>query len=295
MGEPLLGLLPTILRTGFIQLEDVSPVAVIRYVKVLRALSPDQRIQATAQHNREALRFAFRNVNLLEKDVPPYGAWRALAEARYGALPQALKVRDPERVTSIDGVNLAQMASAVGYALETAGARWCLSGALARCAFGEPRPVADLEFLATVDKDSLPALTKQLGESFWSSQGQLEEAAAERKAGILYHLATLTQIRLVPAGGEFLDSVLSRRIRVEGSASGRLWVQSREDSVLQGLVAWRDAEEGEELHWRDVALLLAAQPEMDAAYVDAWAQKLDVVDTLREARAQAGAEAGGEA
>ncbi|MGC4113217.1 MAG: hypothetical protein QM765_00765 [Myxococcales bacterium] len=289
MSEPMLGLLPTILRTGFVQLEDVSPVTVIRYVKMLRGITPDQRIQAAAQHNREALRFAFRGIQPLQPDVPPYGAWKALAEARYGPLPQALKVRDPERVIGIDGVNLAQMASAVGYALETASMRWCLSGALARCAFGEPRPVADLEFVVNLHKDGVPALVKQLGDAFWTNPSQLEEAAAEKKAGIVFHLATLTLVRLVPAADELLESALNRRTRVEGSSIGRLWLQTREDSVLQGLVAWRDAEEHEELHWRDVAMLLAAQPEMDAAYVDAWAQKLDLADTLRECRVQSGA------
>lgn len=294
MNEPQLGLLPTILRTGFVQLEDVSPASVVSYVKMLRGISVDQRIQATAHHNRQALRFAFRNVDLLEKDVPPYGAWRALAEARYGALPGPLKARDPERVIAIEGVNLAQMASAVGYALESSSVRWCLSGALARCAFGEPRPVADLEFLANLSKEAVPSLVKSLGDAFWASPAQLEEAVAEKKAGVVYHLATLTQVRLVPTSDELLQSALDRRTRIEGSSSGRLWLQTREDSVVQGLAAWRDAEEGEELHWRDVALLLAVQPDLDAAYVDDWAQKLDLADTLRECRAQAGAGTGGE-
>jgi len=292
MGEPNLGLLATILQTGFFQLEDVSPASIAAYVRTLQALSPDQRIQAASQHTREAIRHAFKQVKMLGEDLPPYGAWRALAEARYGTLPHALQVRDPEYVTTIAGVDLARMASAVGFALEAAGVRWCLSGALARCAFGEPRPIADLEFLGVVEKPALPVLLKQLGEAFWANPAQLEEAADKRETAVLYHLATLTQIRFVPPGAEPQASALSRRVRVEGSACGRLWVQAPEDSVLQGLLAWRDADEGEEIHWRDVALLLAAQPAMDAGYLDASAQASDVAETLREARTQSGAGGG---
>ncbi|MBI5544720.1 MAG: hypothetical protein HY901_12585, partial [Deltaproteobacteria bacterium] len=140
------------------------------------------------------------------------------------------------------------------------------------------------------DEAKVPELVKHLGESFWTSPAALRAAAAERGSAEIYRLPFLMRVVLRDARASPLaESALARRVRAEGSSCGRTWLATAEDSLLEALVAWREAEDGEEVHWRDAAMLLAVQGAgLEAEYVQAWAQRLELCDILREAQAQAG-------
>jgi len=282
--------LARLLTTGLMRLGDVSPQAIEGYLGSLRQLAPDQRLRAAAGHSRMAFSAFCASLPSAAPNVPTSESLRVLARARYGSLPPAIEQLEPDYLPSIDEYDIARIASPVGLALEAAGVRWCLSGSLACCAFGEPRPIEELEFLVEVEEPMVPALVKHLGESFWASPALLASAARSHSTVSLFQLPFLLRVLLVDArAGELAATALARRVRVEGSCCGRMWLCSPEDAVLRALVAWRDAEDHEEIFWRDLAMILAVQgASLDPVHLDAQARRLEISETLEEARAQAG-------
>ena len=71
--------------------------------------------------------------------------------------------------------------------------------------------------------------------------------------------------------------------RRPGTVDGHtVWMVSAEDSILSKLLWAKDSRS--ELQLRDVRQLIAAQPNLDWAYVSRWAQQLGIADLLRQIR-----------
>ena len=292
MGEAKQGQLAQILQSGVMHLQDVTPEQIAGYLEALRQMPPDRRIHAAVKHTRMTLGAACAALPQAAEGVPTSEALRMMARARYQGLPPALEQVEPDYLPPIEECDLAKIASTVGRSLEACGARWCLAGGLGCCAFGEPRPLDELEFLVELEETMVPALVKHLGESIWSSPAALSGAAARHERVAVFQVPFLVRVWLTDARASELDALaLARRVRIEGSSCGRMWICAAEDSVLRALLAWRDAEEGEEVYWRDLAMILAVQgAALDAGHLDAHARRLELFDILKEARAQVGLE-----
>lgn len=74
-----------------------------------------------------------------------------------------------------------------------------------------------------------------------------------------------------------------KRVRLTGE---ELFVKSPEDTVLRKLLWYREGGGVSEKQWRDVVeVLRVSGPEMNPAYLDAWAPRLGVDALLARARA----------
>lgn len=283
-----------ILSTEPMSLDDTSPAAVAGYVAGLREVVPERRIAAAVRRSRAQLALEAGPYGLAAPHVPLAPAWPGIAAQRYGQIPEALRGAefDPDFLPSLEEFDVARSASLVAFALESSGMRWALDGDLAGGAQGEPAPVFELAFLAEWDPARLPAFVKQLGEPgtrFWFEGPALRAAAERRAPAVLFQVPNFVRVvisdaRDVPLGTQTLD----RRVRVEGSSCGRMWVADAETLLLRTLAAWRDADDGEERLWRRAAMILAVQgPALDQAFVDARAAELDLAETLASLREQA--------
>ena len=61
-----------------------------------------------------------------------------------------------------------------------------------------------------------------------------------------------------------------------------MWVVSAEDLILSK-IDWARSSRSE-LQLRDVKNVIAAQPDLNWPYIDAWAERLGLVDLLSEVR-----------
>jgi hypothetical protein len=289
MSEQNHGKLPQILSTGTLRLADTSPEAIERYLGKLRQLSPEHRIQGAAQLSRAAVGSLASSLPSAAPDYPTAESWRVLARARYGTLPAPIERYEPEYLGSVEEIDVVRFALTVGFALEAVGAWWCLSGALACSAFGEPHIVGELEFLVRLDPARAPDLKKHLGEAFWPNVSGVSALATTGESCTIFHLPSLMRVTLKDAKKSLDGSELPMRVPVEGATCGRIWALAAEDSIVRALCEWRDAEEGEEVFWREAAMLLAVQGEaLDSARLDDWAKRLDLESILADARVQAG-------
>ena len=100
-----------------------------------------------------------------------------------------------------------------------------------------------------------------------------------------------TKVDLFVAGTAPFDrSELERRGRLEVRAGRSLFVKSPEDSALRKLLWFRAGGGVSERQWRDVVQVLRrSRARLDAAYLDAWAARLGLVDLLARARREAAA------
>jgi hypothetical protein len=92
------------------------------------------------------------------------------------------------------------------------------------------------------------------------------------------HLATSIKVDLiVRKGSEYRQVEFARRQPVQMNGV-KTWIVSREDLILSKLVWAKDS--GSELQRRDVKTLL--DDSMDRVYLDRWASRLGVAESLAE-------------
>lgn len=151
---------------------------------------------------------------------------------------------------------------------------FCLIGALALSAWGQPRATKDIDLLILLNEESqdrvLSALASRgfLKDEAWSEQNPILRGAMVR----LYSGDVPIDL-CAPRDAQEEEALTRRRmIEVEGLS---LWTVSPEDLVLMKLKAGRPYDFG------DVATILIRQGDaLDLEYVRRWAKRLDVIDEL---------------
>jgi hypothetical protein len=191
-----------------------------------------------------------------------------------------------------DSVSVALL---VAVAIDAVGCEYFLGGSVASSLQGEPRATNDIDFVVAMPAFRVRAFAEKLGSDFEVDQDMLRDALARGGCANLFYLPQVTKVDIFGLGGAPYDEVeFGRRRRVRVRTSGEeLFVKSPEDTVLRKLLWYREGGEVSEKQWRDVVeVLRVSGPEMNPAYLDAWAPRLGVTALLARARARAGHAAG---
>lgn len=148
--------------------------------------------------------------------------------------------------------------------LDGLGAPWVLAGALAADRYrAGPRFTTDLDLLIEWD-DRLPTAIEPLGHDVRVM------ADPDSHPHLLMLRSETERIDLIVAVVEYQELAIRR-----GLADHVLTV---EDVIVHKLIAWRAKDRD------DISSILAADPDLDEAYIDEWTAAWEVADRWAEAR-----------
>lgn len=160
---------------------------------------------------------------------------------------------------------------------------YAVMGGMAVRAHGLPRPTYDVDVTVAIPRDELPALFARIDELGYDVGEQFRGGWLDSVGGMpLFKASTFIDGRTLVADifvaeNEFQDSILARRVRdtIDGFSS---WIVAPEDLILLKLIADRVRDRA------DVLDVLTMNLSLDDAYLDLWAEKLNITDKLAAAR-----------
>jgi hypothetical protein len=175
-------------------------------------------------------------------------------------------------------------------ALRRLGISYMVGGSLASSIHGIPRSTNDIDLVADVSLDRVPALVAEMRPEFYIDPPEaIHRALQTGRMFNLIHLASSYKYDLYPLSPEpYQQAAFARRQEVESSLVGaepvRFYVSSPEDTILAKLSWYRSGGGVSERQWSDVLDVIRVKRDLlDLTYLRQWARQLQVVDLLEEA------------
>jgi hypothetical protein len=182
------------------------------------------------------------------------------------------------------GVDPIAVAVSVVRILESLGIANTVGGSIASSFAGEPRSTIDIDIVAAIEPQHVPALVGALNPDFYVDDEALRRAVSSRTSTNLIHQASMVKVDLFIAGGTPLDAQQLARRQVVRIGDATLGVHPPEDILLQKLRWFRLGGESSDRQWRDVLGIVRVQGmRLDVAYLRQNAPALDVADLLDRA------------
>lgn len=165
-----------------------------------------------------------------------------------------------------------------------------VGGSIASSYAGEPRSTVDIDIVAAIRDDQVPALVAALSTGFYVDEDAVRRAVRERSSTNLIHRASMLKVDLFVAGGTPLDAQqIARRQAVPVAEGVTISIHPPEDILLQKLRWYRLGHEVSDRQWRDVRGIVRVQgTRLDVAYLRQHAPTLGVSDLLERALEQDG-------
>ena len=166
--------------------------------------------------------------------------------------------------------------------LDAAGIQYMITGSIAAGHYAQPRMTRDLDLVVELEPADAERLVALFGDEFECDLHAIRAAIVRRSLFNLIHTDAIVKVDfVVRKDTPYRVEEFGRRRRVEIDGQP-MWMVSAEDLVVSKLLWARDSHS--ELQLRDVRHLIAAQPALDWAYVERWADAVDVRALLREVR-----------
>jgi len=173
-------------------------------------------------------------------------------------------------------------------ALHAADVTYLVGGAMALWAWGEPRTTADLDLVIDLPIDAMAVLSSELEQrDMLVPVDIMLDLLIEDRADLPINAIHMTsgykaEMFLFKPGDALREAGLQRRQLVDlGPALGQVYVHSPEDLILNKLRFYRISQQTK--HVRDIASIVLYQAEaLDLAYIERWAQTLNLSDEWQE-------------
>jgi len=171
--------------------------------------------------------------------------------------------------------------------LDELGVAHVIGGSMASIIHGMLRTTMDVDIVADVRPEHVPAFVSRLQNAFYADEQMMQQAIRHRGSFNLIHLETMFKVDIfIPKGRPFDREQLERRIAepVGPDSAEKIWVLSAEDVVLAKLEWFRLGGDSSERQWRDIlGVLKTQQSALDLDYLKRWAQALGVSDLMDRA------------
>jgi hypothetical protein len=176
---------------------------------------------------------------------------------------------------------------------------WYLGGSIASSLHGMQQMAQDIDLVVNLHLQNLPSLLPLLKQHYAFDDDAFQEAIFQRTACSLIHLDTLMKVDLIMAKQGAFETALHPRIASysldERSPSLRL--ASAVEMILvklrrysQDLLSRTDGMR-DDAEWNDIVGMLKIQePTLERDFLEEWARNLKIVEMLRQALVDAGAE-----
>jgi hypothetical protein len=173
-------------------------------------------------------------------------------------------------------------------ALEGLGIEYMVAGSHAAMYYGEPRLTRDVDVVATIRPESLPALLQQFPQDEFYVDGEAAREAVEasRQFNIIHPSSGLKIDVYVNPATPYDRTRLARRHKLPLAPGINAYFARPEDVILYKLLY---AREGGDLHLRDVlGIIRVSGAELDERYIVEWADRLGLGAIWEQVRRQAG-------
>ena len=172
--------------------------------------------------------------------------------------------------------------------LDGAGLTYMVTGAVATMVYGEPRLTNDIDIVLELDRARAAELASLFpaAEFYCPPEEVLAVEAARARRGHfnLIHHGTGYKADIYPCGQDPLHAWgMSRRLRIDLTAEGGMWVAPAEYVIIRKLEFYREG--GSAKHLADVRGVLEVSGEsIDTASIDEWVKRLGLGDQWDEVR-----------
>jgi hypothetical protein len=180
----------------------------------------------------------------------------------------------------------------VTHALEQIGIPYAVGGSLASSLHGVMRSTLDVDIVADMRIEHIPALVAALSKEFYADEEMMKDAINHRSGFNLIHYETAFKVDIFIRKLRSFDQMqLARRKKsiIATDPEESIYVVSPEDIVLSKLEWYRMGGEVSDRQWGDIlGVLKTRRGELDLEYLREWARELKVSDLLIRALKEAG-------
>jgi hypothetical protein len=162
---------------------------------------------------------------------------------------------------------------------EAQGIHYRVVGSMASMAYGEPRFTNDVDIVAELTMEKVPALCKAFAApDFYVSEPAVRSAIQGHSQFNIIHPASGLKVDvIVPALTEFNQSERARIKRITSEGEYSVWFSSPEDVLLNKLVYFKLGGGESQKHLRDIGgMMKLLGDKLDRHYISYWAKGLDV-------------------
>jgi hypothetical protein len=159
---------------------------------------------------------------------------------------------------------------------------YMVTGSFAMAVYAIPRMTRDIDLVIALAEQQVPALLQAFAADCYLERAAVEEALTGRGMFNAIHRAWHLKADFIVRKDEPYRRVEFERRRQIGLGGQSYPVVTPEDLVLSKL-CWR-RESRSDLQLKDIEQILAAQPDIDWAYLRQWAPELGVLADLEGLR-----------
>ncbi len=180
------------------------------------------------------------------------------------------------------------VAHIVARTFEQLGVDYLIGGSLASSIYGTPRSTQDVDFVADLREEHIPALVAALEPDFHIDAEALRRAIRSQRSTNLIHLATMykADIFILKAHPHAREEMRRRKLEPLGSdaKAPAVYFSTAEDIVLEKLLWFVKGGGTSDKQWTDISNVLKHQiPTLDQVYLQHWAAELGLTDLLTQA------------
>lgn len=178
---------------------------------------------------------------------------------------------------------------------ESLGIPHVIGGSVASTYYSEWRLTNDVDIAVDMRAGQIDTLVARGSDHFIIERSFVVEAVQNKRMFTMVSRRTFVKVDVyVRERVGFFDSQLKRArlASLRQSPRGEVWMQSREDLVLQKLSWYEEGGRASQQQWRDVkGVLKVWNDKLDEAYLHEWATKLDLIELLEAVRKEVASEA----
>ena len=185
------------------------------------------------------------------------------------------------------------MIKQISEALDSLDIPYLIGGSLASSTLGKFRYTNDVDFVVDIESDKVSGLVRALHVDYYIDEEMVCSALEHKSEFSVVQFASAMKVDMfIKQTGAWADSVWSRRRLHSFTAPDthvQVYIPSAEDMILQKLNWYRMGREVSDRQWSDVTGMLEVQSAvLDYAYMEQWAENLDLTDLLHRACDDAG-------
>lgn len=171
--------------------------------------------------------------------------------------------------------------------LERIGIPYAVGGSLASSLHGVMRSTLDVDIVADMKAEHIPALVAALSKEFYADDEMMKDAIEHHSSFNLIHYETAFKVDIFIRKLRAFDQMQLERRRpsvIAADPEESVYVVSPEDIILSKLEWYRMGGEVSDRQWRDILGVLKTRAgELDLDYLQKWAGELNVRDLLERA------------
>jgi hypothetical protein len=173
------------------------------------------------------------------------------------------------------------------------GIDYYIGGAVASLAHGIYRTTADVDIIAEINLEHVPAFVQSLQDTYYVDADMIKDAIRHRSEFNVIHLYTMFKVDIfLPKKRPFDQSVRQRVQRSELKILEERSIfnmESAEDVILTKLEWYKMGGGVSDRQWGDILGVLKVQKQrLDQEYLQRWAMEIGVADLLTRALQEAG-------